>query len=60
MKKTSQKKLYLTTKDISANLKKLRILERKGIIQLFQVKIETHTPKIKNTDLMLNNYSQCS
>lgn len=51
MKQTNQTKPYFITKDIGANLKKLRTLERKGLIELFQVKIETHTPKIKNKDL---------
>ncbi len=44
-------KPYSVTKDISANLKKLKILERKGIIKIYQVKIENPTRKIENTDL---------
>lgn len=44
-------KPYRVTKDISANFKKLKVLEKKGIIKIFQVKLETPTPKIKNIDL---------
>lgn len=42
---------YTVTKDINADLKKLITLVQKGIIKIFQVKIESPTPKIKNINL---------
>lgn len=44
-------KIYTVTKDISADLRKLKALEKKGVIKVYQVKIENYTKKIKNTDL---------
>jgi hypothetical protein len=36
------------TADISANLKKLKKLESKGLISIFQIKIETPSPRTKH------------
>lgn len=41
-------KIATVTADISANLKKLKVLEKKRKIKIFQVKIENDTKKIKN------------
>lgn len=38
----SNNRIYTVTKDISANYKKLRILEKKGIIKIIYIKIENN------------------
>ena len=47
-KDKNMRKVYIVTKDVSANLKKLKKLKSMGLIKITQVKIETQTAKIPN------------
>jgi len=50
MQNQAQKKQYSVTVDKNVDLQKLMKLERKGIIRIYQVEVESTTKKIKDVD----------
>lgn len=50
------KKIYKITRDSGADLKRLKILEKKGLIEINDVDIENITDKVKNKILPLGKW----